>query len=149
MLLCLLVLVAPAHAAFPGQNGKIAFATFGGIYAINPDGSGLSLLVPGGRWPAWSADGRRLVYFAVRPVASHGLYVANADGSGQVQIKAAAFSATATSSREDVFEEPAWSPDGATIAYEAMDVACAEHGLCFDLGECIRGSLRTGRAIAC
>jgi hypothetical protein len=34
----------PAHAAFPGANGKIAFNKSDGIYSVNPDGTGLTKL---------------------------------------------------------------------------------------------------------
>jgi Tol biopolymer transport system component len=71
-LLCVLVLVAPAHASFPGANGKIAYTQSGFtggsdcyslIMSINADGSGKAQATPscdGG--PAWAADGRRLAY---------------------------------------------------------------------------------------
>ena len=56
-----LVLAAPAQAAFPGQNGKIAFNTSspGGpvnIGVINPDGTGRAILTTGIN-PTWSPDG--------------------------------------------------------------------------------------------
>ena len=43
-----LALVAPAHAAFPGANGKIAFVEHGAIVTINPDGSGETTILPAG-----------------------------------------------------------------------------------------------------
>ena len=66
-----LAAAAPAQAAFPGQNGRIAFETirrlrsdprFGEIHSINPDGTGALQLTnnsvfDGG--PAWSPDGSR------------------------------------------------------------------------------------------
>jgi hypothetical protein len=64
-------MVAPAHAAFPGANGKIAFDEFGGsgcIYSINPDGTGRTPATPCGvpaeRFPQWAPDGRKLAYYA-------------------------------------------------------------------------------------
>ena len=72
---------SPALAAFPGQNGKIAFSDCGptdcGIFVVNPDGSGRTQIThnsstathPEGGvargqdlFPAWSADGRRLAF---------------------------------------------------------------------------------------
>jgi hypothetical protein len=39
--LWLAVFAAPAHAAFPGQNGKIVFGMGdGSLYSMNPDGLG-------------------------------------------------------------------------------------------------------------
>lgn len=115
-------LTAPAHATFPGQNGKIVFGGHvpGGISVIEPDGSGVELIVSDGRDPAWSADGRRLSYFRY----SVGLHVSNGDGSGETLIRATSSSGTSTTFRFNQFAEPGWSPDGGTIAYEETDVAC-------------------------
>jgi WD40 repeat protein len=137
----LLAIVPAAQATFPGQNGKIAFDDLpggAGVFTINPDGSGQTLVAPGAFWPAWSSDGGRLAYFASRPQVNDGLNVANADGSGRVLVRAATLSAGPDSSREDLFKEPAWSPDGGTIAYQAMEVACGGHSGCFDLIDGIR-----------
>jgi hypothetical protein len=37
--LLVLLLVVPARAAFPGENGKIAFVEEGGLWTMNPDGT--------------------------------------------------------------------------------------------------------------
>src|SRR5690242_18076290 len=81
MLLGVLGLVAPAHAAFPGANGRIAFSSYGQVYTINADGTGGTVLASG-RDPAWSPDGTKLAY--VNP-AGH-LAVMNADGSSQTDL---------------------------------------------------------------
>ena len=61
-LLAMLVLATPAHAAFPGQNGKIAFSSDrdgdAEIYVMNGDGTGQTALttntVPDGNpAPGW------------------------------------------------------------------------------------------------
>jgi Tol biopolymer transport system component len=82
------------------------------LYVSNLDGSGLVSLGPGERWD-WSPDGKRLVYMGAiqqgdgATIAS-GLFVANTDGSGVVQI----------SDTPDIVEMfPSWSPDGTRIAY--------------------------------
>jgi len=62
------VLERSTNAAFPGQNGKIAFQSsrFGNfaIFVVNPDGSGLAALTFGlanDGAPNWSADGSKIV----------------------------------------------------------------------------------------
>ena len=76
-----LALAAPAQAAFPGQNGKIAFDTGrpGGpfnIEVINPDGTGAATSSRRVRDPDL-VTGRD----EARVLRGDGLYVANADGS--------------------------------------------------------------------
>ncbi|HEX8054261.1 MAG TPA: hypothetical protein VF517_14825 [Thermoleophilaceae bacterium] len=84
----LLIAASPASATYPGHNGRLALsADLGdgrGLYTMNPDGTELDLLEPAGAnvfAPRWTADGAKIVY--TRDAA---LYIANADGSGAVQI---------------------------------------------------------------
>ena len=80
--LCVTLSATPAEAAFPGQNGKIAFTGTidgqGGIHAINPDGTDPTRLVGFGWAPAWSPSGTRIAFDCGAM-----LCVANADGSNQ------------------------------------------------------------------
>jgi Tol biopolymer transport system component len=104
-----LLISAPAHAAFSGKNGKIAFA---GIYSINPDGTGLvSLTNSFDVQPAWSPDGTKLAFTRVTSVFGDGdIYLVNADGSGEINLTRS----------PDVGEgNPAWSPDGQSIAFDS------------------------------
>jgi TolB protein len=55
-------------------------------------------------WPAWSADGRRIV-FSRRIKDAFQLFVMNHDGSGVRQLTDA----------NGEFTNPRWSPDGKTI----------------------------------
>jgi TolB protein len=106
----------PAHAAFPGANGKIAYAqdlasgAQNYIYTINPDGSGATNLTPSGDisfHPAWSPDGTKIA-FECAIGATHHICTMNADGSDQRDL--------------GVGGEPSWSPDGTRIAFSGVKV---------------------------
>jgi Tol biopolymer transport system component len=110
----LCVAVAPAQAAFPGANGKIAFMTTRDagdyeIYSMNPDGSSPTRLtsVADFDWnPAWSPDGTKIAWMARRTGTGFGdVWKMNADGTSKVRL---------TTTNGDT---PAWSPDGTKIAY--------------------------------
>jgi Tol biopolymer transport system component len=101
-----------AEAAFPGGNGKIAFASQRDgdreIYVMNADGSSQTRLatnpaIDGA--PAWSADGQKIAF--VRHTARQDVYVMNADGSSQTQLTAGPGNSI----------DPAWSPDGQKIVF--------------------------------
>jgi hypothetical protein len=95
----------PARAAFPGQNGKIAFQSNGEIVVMNADGSGQNNItnLPGSdREPAWSPDGTKIAFTSDRAPA--GVFVMDAGGSG-------------VTSRAVGGTQPAWSPDGMKIAF--------------------------------
>jgi Tol biopolymer transport system component len=103
-------------------ESKIAFIIRGarqghGLYVVSSDGSG-QRRVTGNvsvRTPAWSPDGRKIVFEAFS-----GVYVVNADGSGRQRL-----------ARNG--QVPAWSPDGRTIAFFSdatiylMDADGSEH----------------------
>ena len=94
-----------AHAAFPGQDGKIAFEQDNEIFLMNGDGSGGAPLTTGGaakRDPVVSADGRTVAYSFDRNI-----YVINTDGTGA--------RAVTTGGEND--QSPALSPDGKQIAF--------------------------------
>jgi Tol biopolymer transport system component len=57
--------------------------------------------------PAWSPDGRRIVYVTFRGQLSE-IWTVNADGSGQMRL---------TNGRRDL--DPIWSPDGGLIGFRA------------------------------
>jgi Tol biopolymer transport system component len=96
-----LALAAPAQAAFPGQNGKIAFSDKRDdpnpsgchpncnyeIYSVNPDGTGVSRLTnhpgPDVR-PAWSPNGQRIVFNRYSPEAE--IVVMGANGEAPTSL---------------------------------------------------------------
>ena len=108
----------------PVQEAKIAFTSWrrlpgnGGIYVVNPDGTGLTRLTPDDtdeRNPLWSPDRNRIAFFR-----DFDLYVMSADGSNRIKL---------TSRIKDKTAAVAWSPDGSTIAFEADSmIECLEEG---------------------
>jgi Tol biopolymer transport system component len=107
---------APARAAFPGDNGKIAFHSLrgGGInaFSMNPDGSGqtnlTNLTSPNSALdPVWSPDGNKIAFVRGNGTANTSIVVMSADGSGQLNL-------TNNAANDST---PAWSPDGTKIAF--------------------------------
>jgi TolB protein len=118
----LLVPVTSAWAAYPGRNGLIAYAgsehssraEHSEIFTIPPSGGTPTQLTRNGvldEAPAWSADGRRIVF--VRGQDSKlGIWIMRANGRHQHQIIRLGF--RASSSRV----EPSFSPSGGRIVVE-------------------------------
>ena len=116
--MALLAWAPVAEAAFPGQNGKIAYTSNESgshqIYLMNADGSGAVRVTdpPGvSTRPGWSPDGAKIAFQSTRD-GNDEIYVMNADGSGETRI-------TNNSGRDF---SPAWSPDGTQLLF--IWVAC-------------------------
>jgi Tol biopolymer transport system component len=124
----LIALVSTAHATFPGKNGRIAFVQAGEIFTMKPDGSDVKQLTHVGpdraaSWPAWSADGKQIV-FNEGPADAGGtgeIWSMNSDGSNQRQVLA-----------ESGFSEnrPSFSPDGTKIVFGRCDLNLSEGDSC-------------------
>lgn len=109
----LLLLAAPAGAAYPGQNGSIAFVGEKrgdkAIY-VRSGGRTRGLLREGlvGD-PVFSPQGLRLALTRELPGVGRGVWILNADGSGARPLTAP----------ELVGSHPTWAPGGARLAYAA------------------------------
>jgi Tol biopolymer transport system component len=135
---CLLIAAHPAHAAFPGANGKITFDrfTFGGstflagstrygkrtgsrllaetdqIWTINPDGSGavnVSNTDTLDEYGTFSADGTKIAYDQWTSDGKEDqIWSMNTDGSAQTDL----------TNDTGAFDDYAtWSPDGTRVAF--------------------------------
>ena len=116
----------PAATLVGGGAGQIVFASSRSVvpqlYLVNADGTDLTQLTNmdnGACQPSWSPDGMRLVF--ISPCLGRGeffeslynessLYIIHADGTGLKQLTPAPGSDF----------EPAWSPDGKTIAFTSV-----------------------------
>ena len=92
---------APAHAAFPGDNGRIAFFGNGydendndisALFSFDPSSDATELLVDGANWPSWSPDGTHLAYSIDDVIRIDGVELTRG-------------------------WDPAWSPDGSQIVF--------------------------------
>ena len=106
-----LVTLQPAHAAFPGQNGRIAFQSDRDgpveIYATSPGGTPKRITLSNGSSdPAYSPDGSKIAFVSGGGLG-YDIFVMNSDGTGRKQL-------TNTGSAD---LQPAWSPDGRKIAF--------------------------------
>jgi WD40-like Beta Propeller Repeat len=119
------VAVAPAaQAAFPGQNGRIAYVTTAGdhkaIYTVDAQGADPQPLIDLGSGrdainPAWSWDGQSIAFAGqTSPGGLFVIYVANADGTGTPQQITDRYWEPGISSSDT---DPTWEPYGEHIAF--------------------------------
>ena len=129
-----LTLAGPAWATFPGANGKISFNRFfetedgqavSNLFSVNPDGSGVFQVTAFGfdtfsEFSDHSPDGRTLAFQRFDFVSEEEnpatqVWLTDADGTGARQLTDFA----ETDAYEGAFD-PAFSPDGRTLAIDAV-----------------------------
>jgi TolB protein len=92
-------------------KGRIAFAYNDGIWVSNADGSGRTQLTrDGGFDPAWSPDGRQIVYRRLLSSDDGEIWIMDGDGGRRRNL---------VEDPEASDWGPAWSPDGATVAFNS------------------------------
>jgi Tol biopolymer transport system component len=83
------------------------------LYAVAPDGAGLTQLTTGPaseQVPAWSPDGTRIAFVRSEDHASS-VWIVNADGTGEVEV---------ASFPNGYPYRPIWSPDGRTLIFDVQ-----------------------------
>ncbi|HYI44124.1 MAG TPA: DPP IV N-terminal domain-containing protein, partial [Actinomycetota bacterium] len=100
--------IPSALAAFPGENGPIAYRHDAEIFTMNADGSSQASVpnTANPTDPAWSADGNRLAF-----VRDNDIWIIGASGSGARNL---------TKTADFLDAEPSWSPDGTEIAFASF-----------------------------
>ncbi len=106
----------PAEAAFPGKNGKIVFASKrdgkDALYVTRADGSNVSLVpnsTASDSEPAFSPNGKKIVFRSARQDGDWEIYTMNIDGTELRRITHSPGWDT----------DPSWSPDGERIVFES------------------------------
>jgi Tol biopolymer transport system component len=109
-LMATLLLTAPAHAAYPGTNGRISFAVCGTsacvVSTMLPNGSRVHHLTSG-LDSDWSPNGQKIAFDDAR-TGTVEVFTMNADGGDMLQV---------THMGGPFTGQPSWSPDGRSLVF--------------------------------
>lgn len=100
---------APASAAYPGDDGRIAFVRANQVWSMSRSGTDLKQLTTSGRnyRPKWSPDGKRIAFIhEVR--GRRDVWVMSSGGARQRAV---------TTTGDVTSAGATWSPDGRQLAY--------------------------------
>lgn len=110
--------MAPAHAAFPGDNGVIGYQAQNSagqyqVFTVRPDGTGTRQITTGGQSfaPAFAPGGTRLAVFRWDGSRS-GVWIVGLNGAWIRRVATIPGSATLAATTS-----PSWAPDGRRLAY--------------------------------
>lgn len=119
----LLNAVKPAESTFPGLNGKIAFASDGQIYTINPDGTDRFQVTQGDQYeeataeasnPSFSPNGNRIVYYGYTDSVGGTVYSVNSSVGPETTISGVGYEDNGPWSYS-----PSYAPSGTKIVFSA------------------------------
>lgn len=110
--------ITPTKIMAPGRLSFVSdLGGYPGLYSINADGSGLTLVfddLNGISAPAWSPDGSQIAFVADDRDRGHfDIFAVQADGTGLVNL---------THSPDEDEMYPAWSPDGTHLAFISTSI---------------------------
>src|SRR5207302_11398549 len=135
ILACILTGVIPAHATFPGRNGRIAFQVqltpdaHIQIYTVRPNGHDLRQIThledADAVRPDWSPDGRQIIFEIDRNEAPFcSVALMNADGSDIVEL---------TPHTDSCEGDPSFTPDEArSVRHRIHPATSAQARACME-----------------
>jgi len=95
---------SPFTPSWSPDGTRLLYLLSEALWVVNADGTGKRELIADAFYGRWSPNGRQIAFYGAR--TRSGVYLANADGSGQRQITPI-----------DANTQISWSPDGGRIAF--------------------------------